>query len=463
MKMNLQILRKISINLIFPIFIQRRMLNRRNTFFVVLVLILIVVTSLFVFYGKNFFEQKPEPQPSVSWQIDLEHFISDIVYDDARVFVIDVTNIICLNKTNGEEIWRKVGNSGGASKLLLYENKLYAGTHGGAVTSFNKYTGEELLQFQAPVSTTWGGKSPPQEFFIEDGRLFVYQNGYAVFNATSGELFYDFGGYLIDLGNASAAASESSFIFMSGATRINPNNGEILWGLQGSASDPAVITQEKIILWNYNPAGGQELGTSILCIDTSGAILWSYDVSSPMYQPKVFNELVLFGAYDGNFYALQTSNGDLAWKILVTNQANQTKIVGNEGRDLTPVVSPIQIETKKNTAVWSFAFIQNYWGGVVEYVGTVCGIDAVNGNLLWKIPIENNASISASNLLYPISQGLALLNDYAFLTVGSDFYIINTQTGNIFEEKNFEHFLLQPTASKDMVFLAEELAFTAYK
>jgi hypothetical protein len=38
-------------------------------------LILIVVTSLFVFYGNNFFEQKPEPKPSISWQIDLEHFI----------------------------------------------------------------------------------------------------------------------------------------------------------------------------------------------------------------------------------------------------------------------------------------------------------------------------------------------------------------------------------------------------
>lgn len=201
----------------------------------------------------------------------------------------------------------------------------------------------------------------------------------------------------------------------------------------------------------------------MLCLDAARNTLWSYDVSLAMYQPIIYNELVLFGAYDGNFYALQESNGDLVWKRFVTNQNNQTKIVGNEGRDLTPVVSPIQIVTAKNVAVWSFAFIQNGWGGVIEYTGTLCGLDVATGNLLWSKQIENNASISASNLLRPTSLGLVLLNDYAFLTVGSDFYIINTQTGNIFKEKNYDHHLLEPTATNDMVFVAEELHLTAYR
>jgi len=251
---------------------------------------------------------------------------------------------------------------------------------------------------------------------------------------------------------------------MSSATRVNPNNGEILWGISGSASDPAVGSEDKIILWNYNPFGGRELGQFILCVDaSSGATLWSYDVSSSMYQPVVYNELVLFGAYDGNFYALDLSDGALAWKTRVTNQDNQTRIVGNDGRDLTPVVSPIQIETEKGIAVWSFAFIQNGWGGVIEYVGTVCGIDTANGQLLWTKPITNNASISGSNLLFPNSLGLALLNDHTFLTVGSDFYIISTQTGSIVEEKNYDHHLLEPTATTDTVFVVEELHLVAYR
>jgi outer membrane protein assembly factor BamB len=341
---------------------------------------------------------------------------------------------------------------------------VYAGTYGGAVTSFNKYTGEELLHFQAPVSTTWGGKSSPRDFFIEDGRLFVYQNGYAVFNATTGVLFYQFGGYTLELGDASINASESSYIFMSGATRRNPNNGEILWGKSGSSSDPAVPIHDKIILWNYNPDGGLELGQLILCIDaSSGATIWSYDVSSPMYQPKVYNGLVLFGAYDGNFYGLQLDDGSLAWKTHVTNQNNRAKIVGNDGRDLTPVVSPIEIVAAKNVAVWSFAFIQNGWGGVIEYTGTICGLDATTGNLLWSNRIENNASISSSNLLHPTSLSLVLLNDYAFLTIGSDLYIVDTLAGTIFDEKKYDHYLLEPTTTSDMVFVAEELHLKAYR
>ena len=127
------------------------------------------------------------------WQIDLEIFISDIVYDDKRVYVVDGVNVICFNITNGEKIWISsgIGSTTRSSKLVLYEDKIYAGTYGGKVTSFYKYTGSKRLEFQAPVSTSWGSKSAPQDFFIEDGRLYVFQNGYAVFNATSGELFYE--------------------------------------------------------------------------------------------------------------------------------------------------------------------------------------------------------------------------------------------------------------------------------
>jgi outer membrane protein assembly factor BamB len=438
-------------------------------FFVALVLILIVVTSLLVLLGNNFLEQKPEPEPSISWQINLERFISDIVYDDTRVFVIDVSNVICLNKTNGEEIWRKVGNSGGTSKLLLYEDKVYAGTYGGTVTSFDKYTGEELLKFQAPVSTTWGGKSPPQDFFIEDGRLFVYQNGYAVYNATTAELFYEYNGWTIELGNASATASESSFIFITGYGRVNPNNGETIWSMPGMFSDPAVVSQDKVILWNYNPdeLGYLELGQSIICVDaSSGDTLWSYNVSSPMFQPTVYHELVLFAAYDGYFYALNLSSGELVWKTLAINQS-QTAIIDNEGQDLTPIASPIQIETKKGTGVWSFVFMQNVWRGVVEYkvleyVGMICEMDLASGQLLWTKLVEDNATISSGSFIKSTPLGLAQLNDYAFLTVRSNLYIVNTQTGSIFEKKKFEHNLLEPISTKNMVFVAEELHLTAY-
>lgn len=334
------------------------------------------------------------------------------------------------------------------------------------MTSFSKHTGKEILQFQAPVSTSWGSKSAPQDFFIEDGRLYVFQNGYAVFNATSGELFYETNGWTTETGDANVSASETDFIFIYGYSRVDPDNGELIWRMSGRFDGPMEVNQDKILLWNYNPDNFLDLGHFMLCIDPDSMdTFWRFDVSSPMYQPTIYNDLVLFGAYDGYFYALDLSNGDLVWKTFVTNQNNQTKLMSNEGfhYPLTPVVSPIQINLEKEIGVWSFAFIQNGWGGVIEYVGNICGIDVSNGDLLWTKPIENNASISSSNLLRPTSIGLVLLNGHTFLTVGSDFYIINCQTGNIVEGKNYDHHLLEPTATNGMVLVAEELNLTVYQ
>ena len=47
--------------------------------------------------------------------------------------------------------------------------------------------------------------------------------------------------------------------------------------------------------------------------------------------------------------------------------------------------------------------------------------------------------------------------------IGFFFYIIDMQTGSVFEEKNYDHHLLGPTATKELVFVAEELHFTTYR
>lgn len=428
-------------------------------------ILLLIVSAGWILTEKN----EPSPSlgpPIVSWQVDLENFVSGIVCDENRVYVVDGVSAICFNKNDGTEIWRsdELGYTTRKSKILIYDDKVYAGTYGGIVTSFDKSTGEKLLQFQAPVSTSWGGKSAPENFFIEDGRLYVFQNGYAVFNATTGELFHQNTGWTKEIGNASVTASETDYVFTYGYSRVNPNDGEPIWSMDGRFDGPLQLEKDKILLWNYNPDSFLDLGSLILLVDGgSGNELWSYDVSSVMYPPVVRNDLVLFGAYDGNFYALDLFEGDLVWKTLVNNQNNQSEIIGNEGRTLSPIVSSIQIDNETETGVWSFAFIQNGWGGVIEYVGTVCSINTKDGSLLWSKAISNNASISGANVLHPYSIGSAPLGDYVFLTIGSDFIVFNRQTGAIFEEKKFDHHLLEPTATSDMVFVAEELNLVAYK
>ena len=144
--------------------------------------------------------------------------------------------------------------------------------------------------------------------------------------------------------------------------------------------------------------------------------------------------------------------GDLVWKTLVTTQSNRTKIIGNEGVNfpLTPAASPVQINKDKEIGVWSFAFIQNGWGGVSEYTGNICGINITKGKLMWTKILFNNASISSGNPLRPTISSV-LLKDNAFLTISSDLYIFNSEDGIIFEEKKFDHNLLKPTSTKGIL------------
>ena len=144
-------------------------MNKKFTAGIIIALILNVVVTLIAFsYLQNEIDQikiediestitepnepiesepEPETEPSLVWSINLENFISDIVCDDGRVFVVDGVNVICFDKTNGKEIWRSkdIGGTTSKSMLVLYEDKVYAGTYGGVVTSFDKYTGKELL------------------------------------------------------------------------------------------------------------------------------------------------------------------------------------------------------------------------------------------------------------------------------------------------------------------------------
>ena len=78
-------------------------MSRRVLLFIVSLLVVVIAASSISVLLKE--QSNP---PSIFWQIGLEHFISDIVYDDSRVFVVDGENVICHNITNGEEICQAV-------------------------------------------------------------------------------------------------------------------------------------------------------------------------------------------------------------------------------------------------------------------------------------------------------------------------------------------------------------------
>jgi len=435
------------------------------------ILAIIIALSLIVSYILLASPQQSFPlsPSSTNWKYNLDNFATALAFDNEKVFVTDNPgNVQCLDASSGNVIWTATvgGWTSNGHPIAVSNGVVYVGVAGGEVVTLSESSGELLpLSFKAPASTSWGWKQSPQQFFISDGRIFVSQNGWAVFNITNGEMFWESGeSGLITLGNASYSPIDINPVFVRHTTRFNPNNGSIIWRVDGDASDPAVIVGDRVILWNYNPNGITDEGKIMLCVNAlTGHTVWRFDVNSRIYQPTEYNGLVLFGAYDGNFYALNLADGTVAWKTQATDQNGKETIPGQDVHyPLTPTVSSVQIDKQTNSAFWAFTFAQTGWGGTDQYKGMIFSFDLANGDILWKTPIAQNVSISSS--VGPAKEiGLTLLNNKVFLTSGSDLLTLDKSTGVLQGNQHFDHYVLAPVAGDNEVFVAGDLNLFAYK
>jgi outer membrane protein assembly factor BamB len=428
---------------------------------------IVVVASLLISY---FLLANPQiipsgNPPSSNWKHKLDNFATAITFDNGKVFVTDNPgNVQCLDASTGNFIW--AANVGGWASnghpIAVSNGIVYVGVGGGGVVTLSESSGKLLpLSFYAPVTTSWGEKEAPQQFFISDGRIFVYQNGWGVFNISNGDMFWESGELGLTVGNATYSATDLSPVFVQRTVRFNPNNGSIMWQVSGDASDPAIILQDRVILWNYNPDGSADEGKTLLCVNAStGQTIWQFNVNSRMYQPTEYNGVVLFGAYDGNFYALNLSDGSVAWKTKVTDQNDKATMPWQDIHyPLTPSTSLVQIDNQTNRAFWAFAFAQNGWGSVDVYSGVVCCLDLTNGHVAWKTPISQNTSTEGGS----VNQfGLTVLNGRVYLTTGSDLWVFDQSTGSVQRTEHFDHYVLSPVAGYSQVLLAGDLNLSSY-
>ena len=223
-------------------------LKTRTKLLLIIVLVTVIVAASLVILLEN--------APSIVWQSNLEHFATDFTVDNGKIFVCDGWgNVCCFDAQSGASLWNTTVGSYVATgpTITFYEGKVYVGSRGSFVNKLDEDTGKIELTFQAPVSTSYAQKSPPQ-FFVADGKVFTSEIGLAVYDANTGDLLWESSFNGITLGNATGVASESSYVFVQGTARINLNNGTTLWSVTGAASDPAVVAQGRVILWNYNPA-----------------------------------------------------------------------------------------------------------------------------------------------------------------------------------------------------------------
>lgn len=427
-----------------------------------------VAASLAVLYEKGFLTDstKPEPEesePSILWQNDIERFASDFAVADGKVFSSDAWgNVYCFDAQSGESVWNVSigGYSNGGLPLTVYDGKLYVGCRGSVVNKLDMNTGKLELSFQAPVSTSYGCKTAP-DFFVADGKVFASQNGMAVYNAYNGDLLWNLFSHIgVKLGNASTSAPESDYVFIMDTSRVNPNNGSTLWTVSGISSDPAVVAQDKVLFWNYNPVEGQDDGQTLLCVNaSSGEEDWSFDVGARMFQPTVSNDMVLFGAEDGYLYAVHFANGTVNWRTFVDDQNiietfnNHTEV---EQYTLGMGASFVQVDSQEQRVFWS-VIVSRF--GTNLYNATILSLDLSDGDVIWTLPVTPISLNDARDALSSIT----LSNNLLYVREQNDLYCLDANTGSIQLSQGFEHYLFPPIAADNKVFVAADLWLIAYE
>jgi len=450
-------------------------LNRRFSLFIVVGLIVVVaVASLAILYENGFLTDSTEPEPETTgifWKRDIKNFASGLVAADGKVYTIDYGGeISCYDAETGESVWN--GSIGGSNcaGLVASGSRVYGGKGGNEVGVVDAATGE----FQWSVTGQFSSPNwaPPSNISVVDDRLFVTAYDFAAYNATTGQPLWDYETIKFKQ-DANVThprwligwAFEGSRVFANGeisfvndyTCRLDPDNGTILWSVPRKTlvSGPPVVYHGQVIMRDRSE--GQ---TTVFSLDeTSGDILWSYNVDAHVFQPIAYSGLLVFGASDDSFYALHLVNGTLAWKSTVDSQ----NITGLVNPDNPLEGFPLQIDSENQKIIGCFAVttqtVINETKVEDEYWGILCSLDLETGNVNWTKHFTGEGDISNKYWIYDY----ALTENNIYLTTINDFRIFSKTTGNIIESQHFEHNLTSPVAEDGKVFVTADLWLIGYE
>lgn len=406
----------------------------------------------------------PEP-PRVFWQIDIEHFATGLAAADGRVYTIDIFGEInCYDATTGDNVWE--GSVGGyfSKGLVIYEDRVYGGAGTEVVGCLDKRTGRHLWDL-AGIARIKYGKTAPENFTVVDGRLFIKTDAFSAFNATTGKFLWlieEYGhipGQSDSLWRFDGWAFENNLLIgTSGGPegihihRLNPDDGTIMWAVEGMFAGSPVVYQEQVIVQNVSK-------TEILSLDeNSGEMLWSYDVGATICNPMEYNGLLLFGASDDSFYALSLDNGALVWKSSVNSQ-NITSLV-NDDNPLESLPVIIDQQNQRMIGVLAVTTQTRLDENHVEdhHYGILCSLDLKTGDVIWSEYFSGDGDISNEYLVFDY----ASTENHIYLATINDLLIFSKKTGNLIESQHFEHQITPPVVENDRTFVATDLWLFAY-
>jgi outer membrane protein assembly factor BamB len=444
-------------------------LNRRLLLFLGLSLVIVVVASLILYIGSLPSFSSPDSQ-SILWQTPIPHFATSFTIADGKVFVTDDWAYVqCYDENTGESIWNTslhYPGYGDWPKVTVYEGKVYASTGEGRVKRLNEDTGAVEMEYQAPLRDPVDYKRVPS-FLVADGKVFATYAGIAVYDAETGQQLWAVSP-LGEIVNSTSVLLKSDFVYIPQGNpiqRVDPNDGTVTWIFPGSADDKLVF-QEQVVLWNYGVEYGYpHSGYTVVCLDiNTGQELWRFDPGTLIFQPTASSGLLLFGARDGYFYALNMSDGSVKWKTYIDDSGliqtyNSYHSLSEQPSSVSLTASEPLIDSPNERIFWS-VFSHNIFNTINEpsnNSGVVMSLNLQNGDKEWYNPFNNS-------LIYQLyGQSMALLNDELFVTGSTAVYCLKASTGDVLWERNFDHQLLNPLLADNKVFVVADLYVIAYR
>jgi outer membrane protein assembly factor BamB len=248
----------------------------------------------------------------VIWVNDRLNGSSSAAIAGDRIFVGSLDGYLnCLNKTNGEIIWRKKIEDqpewwGVSSSPLIYNSTVYVVTFSDGTLHAFDFEGNEKWNFstgRSPYYTSpavYNGKI----YFIgkKGGGMAVYsldESGSLLWSAEIGET------------KSSPSVADGLVVIPSESILyvINASYGNVIWAapVEGTMSAPA-IAYEKIFV-------GTKDGY-LYCFDKNGALKWAFKANGKIDSSPAYADGVLYFATNvrnGTIYALNATNGELMW------------------------------------------------------------------------------------------------------------------------------------------------------
>jgi outer membrane protein assembly factor BamB len=415
-------------------------------------------------------DELPAPQRNILFKEEIREFVNSIVVEDGKFFTLDDDGVLnCFDAQSGSLLWQTATGSWRSGGIVIKNGVIYVGTISGVIKTVNETTGKLLdLQFQAPVSTSWGSKSPPTAFSVVDDQVFATQTGCAAFNAqTCSQLWISLPATMLNPPNMPYTGNVWAFdgnlvlgassyphdnTYSNGYIRIAPDTGTALWGIECVNPQEPLIYHSRIILTNFGNYI-QKFCTNVSVVTaSSGAMLWSYDLGSSTYKPIVYEDMLLLAATNGYFYALNLSNNSLSWKTPLNTA----------GTLHDAAVSPIRVDEQTQKIYWAYANTRtNGSDDNVIYDGVLCSLDLATGGNLQTQTFQSNCTEPFFTQRNPLL-GLVLLNHTAYLTVQKDLWAFNKSSLQPVGVQQFDYRLVTPVVAYGKLYVAADFYALAY-